>query len=102
MELVATKGGVRFVNDSKATNVDAAAKSIESFDRVVAMPLQQNRAWGSRQVPLDDERPTPPQRSPEEVREMLSRYRTGLARGRGAPGSDRPEPRTDATPGGPA
>ena len=37
MELVATKGGVRFVNDSKATNVDAAAKSIESFDRVVAI-----------------------------------------------------------------
>ena len=37
MELVATKGGVRFVNDSKATNVDAAAKSIESFDKVVAI-----------------------------------------------------------------
>ncbi len=37
MELVATKDGVRFVNDSKATNVDAAAKSIESFDRVVAI-----------------------------------------------------------------
>ncbi len=37
MELVATKGGVRFVNDSKATNVDAAARSIESFDRVVAI-----------------------------------------------------------------
>ena len=30
-------GGVRFVNDSKATNVDAAARSIESFDRVVAI-----------------------------------------------------------------
>ena len=37
MELVATKGGVRFVNDSKATNVDAAARSIESFDKVVAI-----------------------------------------------------------------
>ncbi|HYE88736.1 MAG TPA: UDP-N-acetylmuramoyl-L-alanine--D-glutamate ligase [Vicinamibacterales bacterium] len=37
MELVATKDGVRFVNDSKATNIDAAAKSIESFDRVVAI-----------------------------------------------------------------
>ena len=37
MELVATRGGVRFVNDSKATNVDAAAKSIESFDHVVAI-----------------------------------------------------------------
>jgi UDP-N-acetylmuramoylalanine--D-glutamate ligase len=37
MELVATKGGVRFINDSKATNVDAAARSIESFDKVVAI-----------------------------------------------------------------
>jgi len=37
MELVATKGGVRFVNDSKATNIDAAAKSIESFEKVVAI-----------------------------------------------------------------
>ena len=37
MELVATKGGVRFVNDSKATNIDAAARSIESFDKVVAI-----------------------------------------------------------------
>jgi UDP-N-acetylmuramoylalanine--D-glutamate ligase len=33
MELVAEIGGVRFVNDSKATNVDAALHSIESFDR---------------------------------------------------------------------
>jgi UDP-N-acetylmuramoylalanine--D-glutamate ligase len=37
METVATIDGVRFVNDSKATNVDAAARSIESFDRVVAI-----------------------------------------------------------------
>ena len=37
MEPVATIGGVRFVNDSKATNVDAAARSIESFDAVVAI-----------------------------------------------------------------
>jgi UDP-N-acetylmuramoylalanine--D-glutamate ligase len=37
MEVVATKAGVQFVNDSKATNVDAAAKSIESFERVVAI-----------------------------------------------------------------
>ena len=37
METVATKAGVRFVNDSKATNVDAAAKSIESFEKVVAI-----------------------------------------------------------------
>ena len=32
MELVAEQGDVRFVNDSKATNVDAALHSIESFD----------------------------------------------------------------------
>jgi UDP-N-acetylmuramoylalanine--D-glutamate ligase len=32
MELVATIDGVRFVNDSKATNVEAAVRSIESFD----------------------------------------------------------------------
>jgi UDP-N-acetylmuramoylalanine--D-glutamate ligase len=37
MEPVATLDGVRFVNDSKATNVDAAGRSIESFDRVVAI-----------------------------------------------------------------
>jgi UDP-N-acetylmuramoylalanine--D-glutamate ligase len=33
MELVAEVRGVRFVNDSKATNVEAALRSIESFDR---------------------------------------------------------------------
>ena len=32
MEPVATVQGVRFVNDSKATNVEAARRSIESFD----------------------------------------------------------------------
>jgi UDP-N-acetylmuramoylalanine--D-glutamate ligase len=32
MELVAAIDGVRFVNDSKATNVEAALRSIESFD----------------------------------------------------------------------
>ena len=32
MEPVAAIGGVRFVNDSKATNVEAARRSIESFD----------------------------------------------------------------------
>jgi UDP-N-acetylmuramoylalanine--D-glutamate ligase len=31
MELVAEFDGVRFVNDSKATNVEAAVRSIESF-----------------------------------------------------------------------
>jgi UDP-N-acetylmuramoylalanine--D-glutamate ligase len=37
MEPVAALDGVRFVNDSKATNIDAAGRSIESFDRVVAI-----------------------------------------------------------------
>lgn len=37
MEPAGALGGVHFVNDSKATNVDAAARSIESFDRVVAI-----------------------------------------------------------------
>ena len=35
MEPVATIHGVRFVNDSKATNVEAARRSIESFDAPV-------------------------------------------------------------------
>ncbi|MCF3972821.1 UDP-N-acetylmuramoyl-L-alanine--D-glutamate ligase [Paracoccus salsus] len=33
-QLVAEIGGVRFVNDSKATNVDAAAKALQAFDRI--------------------------------------------------------------------
>lgn len=33
MELVATVDGVRFINDSKATNVESARRSIESVDR---------------------------------------------------------------------
>jgi len=37
MEPAGAIGDVRFVNDSKATNVDAAARSIESFDHVVAI-----------------------------------------------------------------
>jgi len=37
MEPVGEVGGVRFVNDSKATNVEAAARSIESFAGVVAI-----------------------------------------------------------------
>ncbi|MDP2390470.1 MAG: UDP-N-acetylmuramoyl-L-alanine--D-glutamate ligase, partial [Acidobacteriota bacterium] len=37
MEPAGRRGSVRFVNDSKATNVEAAARSIESFDKVVAI-----------------------------------------------------------------
>jgi UDP-N-acetylmuramoylalanine--D-glutamate ligase len=35
MEPAGSAGGVRFVNDSKATNVEAALRSIESFERGV-------------------------------------------------------------------
>lgn len=34
MEQVARIGGVRFVNDSKATNADAAARALSSFERI--------------------------------------------------------------------
>jgi len=33
-QLVGERGGVRFVNDSKATNVDAAAKALDAFPRI--------------------------------------------------------------------
>ncbi len=33
-QLVAERGGVRFVNDSKATNADSAARALEAFDRI--------------------------------------------------------------------
>jgi UDP-N-acetylmuramoylalanine--D-glutamate ligase len=37
MEPAGAIGGVRFINDSKATNVEAAARSVEAFDGVVAL-----------------------------------------------------------------
>ncbi len=33
-QLVATRGGVRYVNDSKATNTDAAAKALQAFAKI--------------------------------------------------------------------
>lgn len=33
-QLVGERGGVRFVNDSKATNTDSAAKALQAFDRI--------------------------------------------------------------------
>ena len=33
-QLVGTRGGVRFINDSKATNVDSAAKALQAFPRI--------------------------------------------------------------------
>jgi UDP-N-acetylmuramoylalanine--D-glutamate ligase len=37
MEPAGEVAGVRFINDSKATNVEAARRSIESFEHVVAI-----------------------------------------------------------------
>jgi len=45
MELVADIDGVRFVNDSKATNVEAALRSIESFERGL-VPIMGGRFKG--------------------------------------------------------
>ncbi len=45
MELVAEVDGVRFVNDSKATNVESALRSIESFDRDL-VPIMGGRFKG--------------------------------------------------------
>jgi UDP-N-acetylmuramoylalanine--D-glutamate ligase len=45
MELVAEVGGVRFVNDSKATNVEAAVRSLESFEHGV-VPIVGGRFKG--------------------------------------------------------
>jgi len=32
--LIAEAGGVRYVNDSKATNVESAAKALQAFDKI--------------------------------------------------------------------
>ncbi|MGE5359348.1 MAG: UDP-N-acetylmuramoyl-L-alanine--D-glutamate ligase [Bacteroidales bacterium] len=45
MELVAEHRGVRFVNDSKATNVESARRAIESFDRGL-VPIMGGRFKG--------------------------------------------------------
>jgi UDP-N-acetylmuramoylalanine--D-glutamate ligase len=45
MELVADIGGVRFVNDSKATNVESALRSIESFETGL-VPIMGGRCKG--------------------------------------------------------
>ena len=45
MELVADVDGVRFVNDSKATNVESALRSIESFERGL-VPIMGGRFKG--------------------------------------------------------
>jgi UDP-N-acetylmuramoylalanine--D-glutamate ligase len=45
LELVAVIGAVRFVNDSKATNVDAARRALEAFDTGV-VPIMGGRFKG--------------------------------------------------------
>jgi len=53
MEAVGAIGNVRFVNDSKATNVGAARKSIESFD-VGVVPIIGGRYKGGNFGELKD------------------------------------------------
>ena len=47
LELVATVRGVRYVNDSKATNVNAVSRALESFDSPVVL-IMGGRDKGSR------------------------------------------------------
>jgi UDP-N-acetylmuramoylalanine--D-glutamate ligase len=51
IELIGTIGGVAFYNDSKATNIDAAIKSITSFSRPVVL-IAGGRHKGSDYLPL--------------------------------------------------
>jgi UDP-N-acetylmuramoylalanine--D-glutamate ligase len=53
IELIDTIGGVAFYNDSKATNIDAAIKSITSFSRPVVL-IAGGRHKGSDYLPLVD------------------------------------------------
>ena len=56
LEPVAEIGGVRFVNDSKATNIEAARRAIESFDdgarRDPRRPVQGRRLRAICATPL--------------------------------------------------
>ncbi len=52
MELVAKSGRVLFVNDSKATNADAAARALSSFDRIYWIAGGRPKAGGI--APLDE------------------------------------------------
>ncbi|MEO7192866.1 MAG: UDP-N-acetylmuramoyl-L-alanine--D-glutamate ligase [Vicinamibacterales bacterium] len=70
LEPVAEIGGVRFVNDSKATNIVAVRRSIESFDRGVVVIMGGRYKGGSF----------------EDLRESLQRRATGVvAIGESAP-----------------
>lgn len=52
MELVARSGRVLFVNDSKATNADAAARALDSFERIYWIAGGKPKAGGI--APLDE------------------------------------------------
>jgi UDP-N-acetylmuramoylalanine--D-glutamate ligase len=69
LETVAEIGGVRWVNDSKATNVDSAAVALEAFDAPLVVILG-GRHKGSSYAPLI---------------EPLGRARAVLAIGEAAP-----------------
>ncbi len=70
MELVAEVDGVRFVNDSKATNVESALRSIESFE-----------AWtgADHRRPIQRRRPAAPARAAAAARKGGRRDR-GITR----------------------
>ncbi|MGH7558006.1 MAG: UDP-N-acetylmuramoyl-L-alanine--D-glutamate ligase, partial [Gemmatimonadota bacterium] len=69
LETVAEVDGVRFVNDSKATNVDSAAVALEAFDAPLVV-IMGGRHKGSSYAPLAS---------------RLGRTRTVLAIGEAAP-----------------
>ena len=70
MELVAEVGGVRFVNDSKATNVESALRSIESFER---------GSGADHRRPVQGRRPAAAARAAAGAREGGRRDRRGAA-----------------------
>ncbi len=45
-QLVGEKGGVRFINDSKATNVDSAAKALQAFPKSAGSPAASGKEGG--------------------------------------------------------
>jgi UDP-N-acetylmuramoylalanine--D-glutamate ligase len=51
LETVAEIGGVRFVNDSKATNVDAVVRALAAFDRPIVLVMG-GRGKGGGYAPL--------------------------------------------------
>jgi UDP-N-acetylmuramoylalanine--D-glutamate ligase len=56
LEFVATVGGVRFYNDSKATNVDAVVRALESFSEPVVLLLGGRNKGGDFTILADSVR----------------------------------------------